>query len=358
MSRDLGPARRGADLPRGRQLHPRAAAGGASSGCCTAATTEQAEQARGDGAPLRAAPGRRARRAGERAGRRRRLHGPLRLPGRLRRRRGASCRSRRRSWSRSGTCRPEEIPAGTDARIDWLFDWWRTLDAWVGERGLGELERQPRARRPAGACGRPRRRRRGRARRSREPKISNVVSRPERRDEHAGDDRGERDRQVGDDVERRHDLGAVLRRDRRADSARRPPRNATPNPPPPMTAPIQNSARVSVEAASTIAIMPVASASEPAGGARPRRGAAERELRGGAGAGQREDAEAGDEVVVGVEQARRQRRAEREEEAADRPARDHGRARRAGTGAGRAAGMLGRCGVSRGAARAWRPARA
>ncbi len=28
----------------------------------------------------------------------------------------------------------EEIPAGTDARIDWLFDWWRTLDAWVAER--------------------------------------------------------------------------------------------------------------------------------------------------------------------------------------------------------------------------------
>ena len=46
---------------------------------------EQAEQARGDAAPLRAAPRRRARRAGERAGRRRRLHGPLRLPGRLRR---------------------------------------------------------------------------------------------------------------------------------------------------------------------------------------------------------------------------------------------------------------------------------
>jgi 1-acyl-sn-glycerol-3-phosphate acyltransferase len=26
-----------------------------------------------------------------------------------------------------------EIPAGTEARIDWLFDWWRTLDAWVGQ---------------------------------------------------------------------------------------------------------------------------------------------------------------------------------------------------------------------------------
>jgi 1-acyl-sn-glycerol-3-phosphate acyltransferase len=28
----------------------------------------------------------------------------------------------------------DEIPAEHDARIDWLFDWWRTLDAWVGER--------------------------------------------------------------------------------------------------------------------------------------------------------------------------------------------------------------------------------
>jgi 1-acyl-sn-glycerol-3-phosphate acyltransferase len=28
----------------------------------------------------------------------------------------------------------EEIPADRDERIDWLFGWWRTLDAWVGER--------------------------------------------------------------------------------------------------------------------------------------------------------------------------------------------------------------------------------
>jgi 1-acyl-sn-glycerol-3-phosphate acyltransferase len=27
-----------------------------------------------------------------------------------------------------------EIPAGTDARIAWLFGWWKTLDAWVSER--------------------------------------------------------------------------------------------------------------------------------------------------------------------------------------------------------------------------------
>ena len=27
-----------------------------------------------------------------------------------------------------------DVPAGRDERIDWLFGWWRTLDAWVGER--------------------------------------------------------------------------------------------------------------------------------------------------------------------------------------------------------------------------------
>ncbi|WP_037503502.1 1-acyl-sn-glycerol-3-phosphate acyltransferase [Solirubrobacter soli] len=27
-----------------------------------------------------------------------------------------------------------EIPAGTEARIEWLFDWWKRLDAWVGEQ--------------------------------------------------------------------------------------------------------------------------------------------------------------------------------------------------------------------------------
>ena len=30
--------------------------------------------------------------------------------------------------------RAEEIPAEHDARIDWLFEWWRRLDRWVGER--------------------------------------------------------------------------------------------------------------------------------------------------------------------------------------------------------------------------------
>jgi hypothetical protein len=26
------------------------------------------------------------------------------------------------------------IPADEQARIDWLFGWWRTLDDWVGSR--------------------------------------------------------------------------------------------------------------------------------------------------------------------------------------------------------------------------------
>ena len=29
-----------------------------------------------------------------------------------------------------------ELPHGTDERIGWLFGWWETLDAWVGERRL------------------------------------------------------------------------------------------------------------------------------------------------------------------------------------------------------------------------------
>ena len=30
--------------------------------------------------------------------------------------------------------RADELPEGQDARIDWLFDWWKTLDAWVAEK--------------------------------------------------------------------------------------------------------------------------------------------------------------------------------------------------------------------------------
>ena len=30
--------------------------------------------------------------------------------------------------------RAGDIPAGHEERIDWLFGWWRRLDAWVGAR--------------------------------------------------------------------------------------------------------------------------------------------------------------------------------------------------------------------------------
>ena len=36
----------------------------------------------------------------------------------------------------------DEIPADHEARIDWLFDWWRTVDRWIDERA-GEVERAP-----------------------------------------------------------------------------------------------------------------------------------------------------------------------------------------------------------------------
>ena len=34
--------------------------------------------------------------------------------------------------------RADELPEGQDARIDWLFGWWTTLDAWVGEKSSRE----------------------------------------------------------------------------------------------------------------------------------------------------------------------------------------------------------------------------
>jgi 1-acyl-sn-glycerol-3-phosphate acyltransferase len=53
----------------------------------------------------------------------------------------------RQLWRRLGSdqtidvalwlARSEEIPAGRDERIDWLFGWWRTLDSWVSERRAG-----------------------------------------------------------------------------------------------------------------------------------------------------------------------------------------------------------------------------
>ena len=53
-------------------------------------------------------------------------------------RRGASCRIRHRSTSSSGCVRADELPEGQDARIDWLFDWWKRLDAWVEEKSSRE----------------------------------------------------------------------------------------------------------------------------------------------------------------------------------------------------------------------------
>ena len=54
-----------------------------------------------------------------------------------------------------------------------------------------------------------------------EPKISKVDCRPERAHDRAGEDRRDRDRGVGDDVERRHDRRAVLRRDHHGQRAQR-----------------------------------------------------------------------------------------------------------------------------------------
>ena len=113
MSRDLGGARRGADLPRGRQRHRRAAAARDRAARCTAATTSRPSTRSEMRAPRRAAARRHARRAGERAGRRRRLLRPPRLPGLDGRRRGASCRTRRRSTSSCGSSARTSCPRAT-----------------------------------------------------------------------------------------------------------------------------------------------------------------------------------------------------------------------------------------------------
>ena len=47
-----------------------------------------------------------------------------------------------------------EIPAGTEARIAWLFAWWETLDAWVGEQRVAQASSM--ATRRATAAGRVR----------------------------------------------------------------------------------------------------------------------------------------------------------------------------------------------------------
>ena len=47
---------------------------------------------------------------------------------------GARSPPRRRSRCASGTRPPRDMPADRDAQIDWLFGWWRTLDAWVASQ--------------------------------------------------------------------------------------------------------------------------------------------------------------------------------------------------------------------------------
>jgi hypothetical protein len=32
-----------------------------------------------------------------------------------------------------------EIPAGRDERIDWLFDWWEQIDAWIQQNRPEDL---------------------------------------------------------------------------------------------------------------------------------------------------------------------------------------------------------------------------
>ena len=41
----------------------------------------------------------------------------------------------------------EEIPAGREARIDWLFSWWELIDDWIAEHRPEDLPpgRRPRA---------------------------------------------------------------------------------------------------------------------------------------------------------------------------------------------------------------------
>ena len=34
----------------------------------------------------------------------------------------------------SGACPPEDVPTGEEERIDWLYDWWARIDAWIEER--------------------------------------------------------------------------------------------------------------------------------------------------------------------------------------------------------------------------------
>ena len=47
---------------------------------------------------------------------------------------GAAMAAGRTVEMRLWIVRAGDIPAGHEERIDWLFGWWRTLDAWVDER--------------------------------------------------------------------------------------------------------------------------------------------------------------------------------------------------------------------------------
>ena len=136
--RGPGRARRGRDLPRGRQLHGRAAAAGASSGCCTAATTSRPSRRAGWSTSPRRGPAARWRRW-----RARRTPTWSSWPTTASRtastRSGASCREPTPIDVQLWHVPASELPHGNDERIRWLFGWWETLDAWVAERGYATV---------------------------------------------------------------------------------------------------------------------------------------------------------------------------------------------------------------------------
>jgi 1-acyl-sn-glycerol-3-phosphate acyltransferase len=45
----------------------------------------------------------------------------------------------------------DEIPTGREAQIDWLFEWWERIDAWIADHRPEDLNRPRRRRRPAEA---------------------------------------------------------------------------------------------------------------------------------------------------------------------------------------------------------------
>ena len=122
-----------------------------------------------------------------------------------------------------------------------------------------------------------------------------------------------------------------------------------------MIAPVRKTTLESVEAAMTISTMPDGERHRAGGRPGPRRRAAEDELRDRRRAGQREDADPGHEVVGRVEEVAGELRAERQEQAADRPRghdaqggeqegaahRGAGRSATAGSGAGASASATG-----------------